>query len=211
MTTDEGSLDQIKALIADLRNAREPDHRWAHFTTLVEGRLDCILATFPLRWLIAICDSYADYGDEVQSRNAMLISTFHVMLRLAETTRYVRPAVDPARLAQLGSGRIELFEEVHTIHLNRQDVMLNLHRRLAGALDGDPVLGSVWSEIRRRLERADTVLAEFAHGSAMPERWFPPDPLGQEDNHGVSRRAFEAARRDPDQPIRSRSARQASA
>lgn len=82
-----------------------------------------------IRWLVSICDTIVDHGAEVERREAMLVSMFINMLRLAKVHRYLRGPIVPDRLAEARLGLIELYDGVCTFHIDRQDTFLNLSRR----------------------------------------------------------------------------------
>jgi hypothetical protein len=176
--------EEIVALIRELRNERDVDTNWPRFRDLVEANIDHISRTLSLRRLVSICDTYADYGDDLTARNATIVSVFSNMLRLAETVRLTRPYIDPAKWEQARGEPIELYDGLTTFSIDRQDTFLNMSKRTLRAVGGDPVIGPIWRTLLERLQNHDTVTGEFAENSPVKARYLPPDPTGMKDNYG---------------------------
>lgn len=178
-------LEVVFGLIKDLRNSRNVDESWKSFRSIIEDNQDEIVANFSMRWLRSICDSYADFGDPIERRDALAISSFINMVRLAETARYIRGPIIPEKLEATRTDRVELYEELWTFSINRQDVYLNVAKRMARQLQGTGLMEKIWREVNKRFLQGDNVITEFQRLSEMPERYFPLDPLGMKDNYGV--------------------------
>lgn len=179
------TLDEVRALIAEIRNRRDLECNLAALFGLISQRQEEILASFSLRWLVSICDTVADHGSEIERRNALLISMFVNMLRLAETHRYVSGPIIGAQLDAARGDPIELYEGVCTFSIDRQDVYLNLSKRMTRALASTPFLEAVWRTILSRLHACPNAISALRDLSTMPERYFPIAPLAMEDNYGV--------------------------
>ncbi|MGV2123710.1 hypothetical protein ACQZ4R_11535 [Agrobacterium vitis] len=179
-------LDSITGLIRELRNSRDIERNWAEFSEIVELNQDRIVAEFSMRWLRSICDTYADFGPEPEMHNALKISMFINMVRLAETARFIRGPISPELLAQTRDERHPLYDELHTFSINKQDVFLNLSKRMARQMQEGALMWKIWREVLVRFQRNGSIIAEFQSLSAMPERYFPVDPLSMEDNYGVA-------------------------
>lgn len=179
-------LETVTGLIRELRNSRNTDESWKAFRSIVEANEDSIVANFSMRWLRAICDTYADFGEPLERRDALAISSFINMVRLAETVRYIRGPVIPEKLEATRSDRVPLYEELFTFHINKQDVFLNMAKRMARQLQGAGLMEKIWREVIKRFLQGDNVITEFQNLSEMPERYFPLDPLGMKDNYGVA-------------------------
>jgi hypothetical protein len=179
-------LETIVYLIRELRNSRNADENWKKFRATVEANEDLIIASFSVRWLRSLCDTYADFGEALERRDALAISSFINMVRFAETVRYIRGPVIPEKLETARSGRIELYEELWTFHIHKQDVFLNMAKRMARQLQGTGLMEKIWREVIRRFLQGDNVITEFQKLSEMPERYFPLDPLDMKDNYDVA-------------------------
>ena len=176
---------QIAALVKELRNSRDVEANWEAFQALVRGNEDLVVKELSLRWLRSVCDSFADFGNPLERRDALAISVFINMVRLAETVRYLRGPILPGRLAEAKSKRLPLYDELWTFHIDKQDVYLNVAKRMARQLQGTGVMEKIWREVIRRFLEGQNVITELRDLSAMPERYFPLDPLELPDNYGV--------------------------
>ena len=177
--------DEFLRLTRELRNYRNPETNWPAFQNFVSSNLDEVISTYTVRWLRSICDTYADYAEPAQARNGMLISMFVSMLVLAETTRFVRPQVDPARYRQTFDRKVGLWEGYSTFAINNQDRFLHVSRRLRRLLADDEIMRRIWSRVLEKLKAEDTVLSDYTRVSKISERYFPADPTGIKDNYGV--------------------------
>ena len=63
---------RLKHHIIRLRRGRGED--WPFFRQAIEQHRDCILEHLNSRWLISIVDTWADYGNPIERRNAMCLS-----------------------------------------------------------------------------------------------------------------------------------------
>jgi len=81
-------LAAIQIHIKQLRNRRDVEVHWPAFQVLVAENTASVLA-LSSRWLISVCDTFADYGTPVERRNALLLSMFVNMIRVADTYRYL--------------------------------------------------------------------------------------------------------------------------
>jgi hypothetical protein len=175
---------QLVRLIRELRNGRDSERNWLEFRAVVEADPGVLVPQLSIRWLVSICDTYADFAVPPQSCHAVLLSTFVTMLRLAETCRFTRPVIDEARWEETRTRIRPLYDGLTTFAIDRQDTFLNLARRIARQLSGDPLMETFWREILRRLHAGDNVVSEFARHSPVADRYFPVDPSGMIDNYG---------------------------
>ena len=178
-------LENVASLVKELRNSRNMAENWKTFRSVVEANQDFIVANFSMRWLRSICDTYADFGDALERRDALAISSFINLVRLAETVRYIRGPVIPEKLEATRSDRVPLYEELFTFAIDKQDVFLNMAKRMARQLQGTGLMEKIWREVIKRFHQGDNVITEFQSLSEMPERYFPLDPLHMKDNYGV--------------------------
>ena len=176
---------RVRQLISDIRNSRDLEHNLPEFFKVVDENRHELREGLDIRWLVSICDTFADHGTEIERRNALLISMFVNMLRLAETHRFVSGPMQSARLELARGDPIELYEGVCTFSIDRQDVYLNLSKRMARALASTPFLESVWSTILERLHACPNAMTAMRDLSKLPERYFPADPLTLADNYGI--------------------------
>lgn len=182
--SDDELLQQAQHLIAELRNRRNVDRNWPSFRDLIEGNLSRVLDTFSSRWLISVCDTYVDFGGPIQSRNALLISLLVSLGRLSDSL-YEDRDIRPERVEQLNNGWPPQYDGLQSLHLQRQDTLLNLAKRLTRSLMGDPIMHPIYLTILRRVKENDTLISRFAKRSTKPEWVLPEQPLGIIDNYGL--------------------------
>ena len=168
--------EEIIKLNQAIRRRQNPEAAFARLDTLLRSRTDEICTRCNIRWLISICDSYADYAPEAEANAALSISTMLNMLRMAETWRFLSPGLRPTRVMRAKAETFKLYSGVQTVHLDNQDTYLNLSRRLHAATAPYPHLRQVLDTILIRLLEGDTVLAALAERSAHPERYLPIAP-----------------------------------
>ncbi len=89
-------LENARSLISELRNGRETEIHWPELRKLIEEHREEVIRTFSVRWLKSICDTYADFGDPIERRDALLICMFQKMLVLGGVDKFAaasRPAI----------------------------------------------------------------------------------------------------------------------
>ena len=64
-TKEDPWLEYLRELITKLRNREDTDENFQVFHDIIEERGFFILETWNLRWLVSICDTYADYGNAI--------------------------------------------------------------------------------------------------------------------------------------------------
>ena len=67
-------LEKTKALITKLRRNKSDKGLWGIFEALIEENIADICGSFDTRRLISVCDTYVDYGNPIEKRNALLVS-----------------------------------------------------------------------------------------------------------------------------------------
>ncbi|AXK79673.1 hypothetical protein DW352_03550 [Pseudolabrys taiwanensis] len=174
----------IKVLIANLRNRREAEENWKSFEVIVQANLSWIVDDFSSRWLVSICDTYADYGSQTSRRNALLISLFINMMRLSDSL-YEDKDIRLERIQQIKTGWPPFYSEMHALHIDQQDTLLNLMKRLTRALQDDDVLHPIFLALLRRAKANDNLLQRFMKHSANPDWVFPENALEIADQYGV--------------------------
>lgn len=178
-------FERVIHLIADLRKGRDVDVNWIKFRRLVESESKVILSTFSSRWLVSICDTYADHAQSpVRRRNALAISLFMNMIRMSDTL-FEDQDVRPQRVDSVRAQQLPLFDGLQTLHLDRQDTCLNLAKRLTRSLSEDEFLYELYLELIRRTKASDNLITRFQKRSARPDRVFPENALEIEDNYGI--------------------------
>lgn len=179
---------RVVVLVRRTRRCEDMPKSWQRLQHLVEGHLEEIATTFSARWLLSICDSYADHASPIERRNAFAISLFVNMIKFADTSRLMRGPIDPSKLEPLRSpDRPIVFSEMRCIHLGNSDTLLNLSKRMTLLLEETPVLARLFQALLAIVHSTENSVTEFAAVFGMPERVFPADPLDMPDNYGTTR------------------------
>lgn len=185
-------LDYLRELIIELRNHRDVEDNFPVFRSLVEESGFLILETWDLRWLISICDTYADYGTPVERRNALLVSLFVNLFRIADTYLITQNCTDDHEMINILSQQqipLSLLNNeangVMTLSLAKQDTCLNLAKRLDAVLEETPFFHAVYRKAVELFLKESPLLSGFAELSAQPERIFPENARKLSDNYGI--------------------------
>lgn len=183
-STPADLFENAKTLIAELRNRRDPEKNWNAFRTLIELNRNAVTASFSSRWLVSVCDTYADYAEPKRSRNALLISLLFNMIRVSDSL-YESKDIRGDRIDAIKNDQLPLFDGFVTLHLDKQDTFLNLAKRLTKALSDDKLLYGIFVELLERAKRNDNLLSRFAGKSARPDLVLPLNALEIADNYGI--------------------------
>jgi len=189
-------LPPLLVMTVYLRRGAETPTSFRCLQQLVEDSLEAALEQLNTRWLVSVCDSYADCGAPLESRNALLISTFINWERFAATYMHWS---DPSRSTRVIDQAIPptnepLWDGLFTLHLGCGDTTSNLLARYTKALETTPVLLRIWRALLERIKSSDSVMAALdkPHGHLFDEdrqwmheavkthgfaRWRLPHPL----------------------------------
>lgn len=149
---------RIKHRIIRLR--RRTDDDWTAFRNEVESNLDTILNHFDTRWLISVCDTYADHGDPVERRNAMLISLMVTWEKLSLSHRLAQgdlrnPDADPAALHAMLEPQPLWDGMTCMVTSELANVLPNMFTRLTGLVSETPVIGRILRTVFDRMRAHD--------------------------------------------------------
>ena len=128
-TTGPSAQDLRKEVVRlnqAIRRHEDADGAFVRLDALLRARTEEVCAACNIRWLISICDSYADHAPPAEAHAALAISTMLNMLRMAETWRFLSPGMRPQRVSRARADTFQLYGGVQTVHLDNQDTYLNL-------------------------------------------------------------------------------------
>lgn len=158
--------------IVVMRRAPDTDNAISLFHQITEGYANQLASEMKMRWLVSVCDSFADHG-QTQAQRAMGIagSLLANTLKLSETERclYDVPRPWPPR-RRWGKGG-PLFDGMISYWVEKGEMIDQMSARLAAVCEGDPQAGPFTREILRRAHRHNTVyrrLTELAGQKAPP-------------------------------------------
>lgn len=182
---NKGCPYPIKQLIKNLRNRRGVTENWASFSsTMEEVAAQEDLTIFNLKWLKSICDTYVDHDKGKRGLIAMSISIFLNTLKMGETSRRLHLS-EPAKLSTFHT-RGELYDGYNFLSLEVEDACLTASWRMTWVLQSDPFMKAIWEEVLSRIHKHSKLLEEFKNLSIYPQRYFPIDPIGIQDNHHLT-------------------------
>lgn len=116
------------------------------FRDTVENNLDTVL-TMNTRWLISVCDTYADCGNETERSNATMVSLMFNQIKLFDT--YLSLVNDH----RIDSNKIPNYRTrpqwggMWGFNINQGDMVENLMNRVNTNLSSTPVIHKIWLRI----------------------------------------------------------------
>lgn len=153
-------LTIIVPLIACLRRNIDTEINMLLLRHAVEAYTDEICKQLNARWLVSICDTYADFGTEIEKRNAFLISMLVNFEKVAQSYAYWRLGY-PETLDVTGPmehRKIPLWDGMTSFHLVIGDVTNNMFGRLTELLKETPVFEKIFKRIVQGLATQETIL-----------------------------------------------------
>jgi hypothetical protein len=174
MNIEKSLFAQIQELIIKLRKEKDLKNNWIEFRNLVEQNIDEACSILDTRWLVSICDTYVDYGDDIIRRNAMLVVQIANFEKLWATNLLMYDIyLNPEKLKELKNNKIiPLWDGMYSFNINHGDLTNNLFDRMENLLKETPVIEKIYRTVIQRIRENDTVLANLNkyHG-----RLFEPD------------------------------------
>jgi hypothetical protein len=157
-------LEEIKPLIVQLRRQNNTDQHWPIFKQLIEDNLEQVCNGLDTRWLISIADTYSDYGNPTEKRNALYISMIANFEKLWATNLLMYDLkLNNERLKKLKNNEvIPLWDGMYSFNINRGDMTRNLFGRLFELQKETPVLEKVLETVLQRMQKNETTLANLA-------------------------------------------------
>lgn len=157
-------LEELKPLIVQLRRQNNPEQHWQTFKQLVEKNLELVCDELDTRWLVSVADSYADYGNPVEQRNALYISMIANYEKLWATNLLMYDLkLNKERLDKLKNNEtIPLWDGMYSFNINRGDMTRNLFGRLFEFQKETPVLEKILETVLQRMQENNTTLSNLA-------------------------------------------------
>ena len=168
-------LDILKPYIIELRRGVNPEESWIKFKSLVEKNIKQICESVDTRWLISICDTYIDYGNDIESRNALCIVTLINMEKLAQTNSLLfKKEINTDNESVLKQGElIDLWDGVTSFNIICGDLTNNMILRFEKKLKSTPTLHFIFVTLMARLKKnKNSILANLNnyHGNIFNYR-----------------------------------------
>jgi len=166
-------LELVRPIIADLRRGVDTEKNWTAFRLLIENNIDDVCRELNTRWLVSVCDTYVDFGEAVERRNAMIIATLANMEKVSQSYLMWRVNYDDAFNVppKHKPRKMRLWDGMFSMRMYG-DVTNNLFRLMHVLLESTPHLYAIFKTILHRISVNDTILAAMnkRHGHV-----FEPD------------------------------------
>lgn len=179
MDAIESPADRLWSLVPRLRRGIETEATWRDFRRCLEEHEAELLATLNTRQLVSVCDTFADYGDPIERRNAMLAAVVVNMEKVAQSYLLWKLDYDPGAFDTADcapSRKVQLWDGMNSFHTVIGDVTSNMFARLHSLLDETPLIAAIFRELLARLERHPTILGSLnrVHGHVFEPhiRWL---------------------------------------
>lgn len=163
MSNEKSLSGRIQELIISLRKSEDIDDNWIEFRNIVEQNIEEVCKILDTRWLISVCDTYVDYGDDIIRRNAMLVVQIVNFEKLWATNFLMYDInLNPEKLEKLKKNKIiPLWDGMYSFNINHGDLTNNLFDRIEDLLEQTPVIEKIYKTIIQRIKENDTVLANL--------------------------------------------------
>lgn len=131
------------------------------FDLLVKSNISTICDTFNTRWLVSICDTYADSEDKEVAAKAMIIITLVNVVKLWGTDLMLRsPEIEKEKLKKYKTCQEEIWDGVITFKLASDgDMIRNMIVRHRKILKEDLVFTLIYDAILTKLTSAKSPLS----------------------------------------------------
>jgi hypothetical protein len=169
-------LAEIKPLIINLRRKKDTVKNWEIFKSIVFTKIDQICLELDTRWLVSIADTFADYGNDIEKRNAMFISVVANFEKLWATNLLMYDiAKNKDKLYELKRNKIiPLWDGMYSFNINRGDMAPNLFARIALIMKDTPELECIFNMVIKRIvANENTTLGNL---SKYHKSLFSPPP-----------------------------------
>ena len=163
MNSNETLSGQIQELIVNLRKEKDINKNLKDFSDLIGQNIDEVCKMLDTRWLVSICDTYVDYGDQIISRNALLVVQIANFEKLWATNLLMYDVkLNPEKVQKLKNNKIiPLWDGMYSFNINHGDMTNNFFGRLEALLKATPVIEKIYRTIIERIKENDTVLANL--------------------------------------------------
>lgn len=174
MINSNNILPDIKKLIKYLRRNVDIEKNWTEFKENIELNINEVCRSFNTRWLISVCDTYVDYGNELEKRNAMFVVLIANLEKLWATNLLMYDVkLNPSKLSELKKNKvIPLWDGMYSFNINHGDMTSNMIRRLNSLFVQTPVLEKIFNTVLKRMNN-NTTLANL---DKYHRRLFEPYP-----------------------------------
>ena len=156
---------EVAKLIVFIRRKTNHRQKLKEFFFIVEKETEFLVKELNTRWLISICDTYADYGKKLDRPRALLVSTFLNFIKLIETERgiTINTGLDRKELDNFESNFPKvLFSGMTCYHLFEGDMVINLLNRITKELGQTSIFHIIFRNCLNKIKQEDTILSRVS-------------------------------------------------
>lgn len=160
---DDELKKKVAFLIKSLRKKENIGRNWEEFKEIIKTNLDQVCAVLDTRWLISICDTFVDYGSDIEKRNAMLVVQFANLEKLWATYLLMYDInLNSEKLNQLKKNKIiPLWDGMYSFNIHHGDMTNNMFSRMDLLMKETPVIEKFYQVVLERHKLNDTVLSNL--------------------------------------------------
>lgn len=148
--------------IIKLRRNIDVNANKVEFTRLLGTYADVLISNYDVRWLVSICDTIADYGDELLKPRAMMIVNFVNMIKLNDTVLLIAkdPTPDPTKVQNFKVS--PTWGGMTSYDIRKGDMTKNMFGRLDKVLDPTPMLKKIFKKIINQTKKTPNSVSDLA-------------------------------------------------
>jgi hypothetical protein len=153
---------EIVKSIIHLRRGIEVEYHTERFYSLLDKYQDVLISEFDTRWLISLCDTIVDTGNDADSSSAMtvvlIVNGLNIQAILLEIAGANQPSRDQVRNT---SGR-KTWDGMLSAFPTRGDMVFNMMTRAEKNISRSALVLPIWQEIKNR----------FRDDLSIPVNWL---------------------------------------
>jgi hypothetical protein len=153
---------EIVKSIIHLRRGIEVEYHTEKFYSLLDKYQDVLISEFDTRWLISLCDTIVDTGNDADSSSAMtvvlIVNGLNIQAILLEIAGANQPSRDQVRNT---SGR-KTWDGMLSAFPTKGDMVFNMMTRAEKNISRSALVLPIWQEIKNR----------FRDDLSIPVNWL---------------------------------------
>jgi hypothetical protein len=153
---------EIVKSIIHLRRGIEVEYHTEKFYSLLDKYQDVLISEFDTRWLISLCDTIVDTGNDIDSSSAMtvvlIVNGLNIQAILLEIAGANQPSRDQVRNT---SGR-KTWDGMLSAFPTKGDMVFNMMTRAEKNISRSALVLPIWQEIKNR----------FRDDLSIPVNWL---------------------------------------
>jgi hypothetical protein len=154
----------VQHMIDNIKLLRNNKGDFEYFKTLLKSEVINLCNT---RWLISICDTYADHGTNLEQSTACIIIGIYNLIRIEYTVKLCtsrRLLKNPSILSKSH----DCYDGMHCIqNVKWEDTLRNYSKRLRKVLERTPTLEYIFKKLDDRNHAFNNLLTSFRQMTNM--------------------------------------------